>query len=456
MRRRLVLGTLGVVLAVLALLEIPLAVIYVRREHDALDTALQRDAAVFAAVSGEIIEGPGNHDVNRLARRFSSEPGETAVVVDKNGTHLTAPTALERDGAFEQILARARAGVISHGERKGFRYVAVPLGDSDDRLGAVLVARADARVDAHVHRFWAILVGLAAAVVGVALFLTRRFSHWVVDPLRRLDEQAAALGSGDLGARATTEIGPEEVVTLARTFNAMADRLDDLVTSQRRFVADASHQLRTPLTALRLRLENLDPADAAGFVATREAALSEATRLSRLVDGLLSLARAEGFRVDRTEVNVSAVVAERHDAWAPLAAEREVDLSVEQHGPELIADLGVGQLEQILDNLIDNALEASPAGRKLTLRSAAHGSTVEIHVIDEGRGMADDERARAFDPFWQSAAPRPERGTGLGLAIAAELARANNGTITLERSAAGGVDAVVCFPAARNGGRGSE
>ena len=108
----------------------------------------------------------------------------------------------------------------------------------------------------------------------------------------------------------------------------MADRLDELVTSQRRFVADASHQLRTPLTALRLRLETLDPESAA----TRDAALEEVARLTRLVDGLLSLARAEGARPVREPVSVTAVLAERHEAWLPLAAEQRIglDLDVER------------------------------------------------------------------------------------------------------------------------------
>ena len=229
---------------------------------------------------------------------------------------------------------------------------------------------------------------------------------------------------------------------LADTFNEMADRLDELVTSQRRFVADASHQLRTPLTALRLRLETLGPESAA----TREAALDEVARLTRLVDGLLSLARAEGARPVREPVSVTAVLAERHEAWLPLATEQRIGLDLDVSGAgSVAAHLVLGHLEQILDNLIDNALDVSPPDSTVTLRSARVGGFVEIHVIDEGPGMTEEERRDAFGPFWQSPTGRRAGSSGLGLAIAQQLARTSQGSLRLDRSPAGGIDAVVRF-----------
>ena len=224
----------------------------------------------------------------------------------------------------------------------------------------------------------------------------------------------------------------------------MADRLDELVTSQRRFVADASHQLRTPLTALQLRLETLDPQSEA----TRDAALDEVARLTRLVDGLLSLARAEGARPVREPVSITAVLAERHDAWLPLATEQRVRIDLDSsESVSITAELVPGHLEQILDNLIDNALDVSPPDSTVILRSARVGPYVEIHVIDEGPGMTDEERRDAFAPFWQSATGRRTGSSGLGLAIAQQLARASQGSLRLDRSPRGGIDAVVRFRA---------
>ncbi len=332
--------------------------------------------------------------------------------------------------------ARRRTGEIN-----GILYVAVPVSVGG---GAVLVARSDEPIDHRVHQFWLVLVGLGVSVLGVSLAISSRLSRWVVDPLRRLDQQAAALGQGQLSARADTAHGPPEVVALADTFNEMADRLDELVRSQRRFVADASHQLRTPLTALRLRLETLGPDTAA----TRDAALDEVARLTRLVDGLLSLARAEGARPVREPVSVAAALAERHESWLPLATEQRVGLDLDVSGSASVtAHLVPGHLEQILDNLIDNALDVSPADSTVTLRAARVGAFVEIHVIDEGPGMTDEQRRDAFAPFWQSPTGRRSGSSGLGLAIAQQLARASQGSLRLDRSARGGIDAVVRFRA---------
>jgi signal transduction histidine kinase len=450
-KRRLLIANLLGVVAVLIVLELPLALIYSRHEHDALDAGLQRDAASLAALAGEIVEHPGEHDVDALAQRFSTQPEETVAIIDRSGAELTRPSVLSTDPGFADVLQAAVAGESRSGEFEGTVYVALPLGAGGEQLGAVVVARPDEAIDARVRRFWLLLAALGAGVLGISLLITSRISSWVVDPLRRLDDQAAALGRGELTARADAGTGPPEVVTLAVTFNEMADRLDELVTSQRRFVADASHQLRTPLTALRLRLESLDPDNPAAIATVRDAALDEAARLTRLVDGLLSLARAEGRRPDRESIDVGAILADRQEAWAPLAAEQDIENRIERDASaRLIAQLVPGHLEQILDNLIDNALEASEPHTTVVLRAVVVAASIELHVIDEGHGMSETERRRAFDPFWQGPDGRSTGGTGLGLAIAEQLARACRGSITLQRAPSGGIDALVRLPLHRD------
>jgi signal transduction histidine kinase len=446
-RRRLLLANLAVVIAVLAVLEVPLALVYSRHEHDALETALQRDAAALAAVSGEVIEHRDEHDVGAVAQTFATQPGEIVAIVDADGATLTPPTLLSNDPVFLDAVRAARSGESRTGQIDDLTYVALPVGaGGEGGHGAVLIARSDESLDDRVHQFWLLLAVIGGGVLATTLLVTTRLSRWVVDPLSSLDEQAAALGRGDLTARAVTEEGPPEVVTLAATFNDMAERLGELVTSQRRFVADASHQLRTPLTALRLRLEDLRSEDPTAVVSARDAALDEVARLTRLVDGLLSLARAEGHRPQRDAVDVSAVVIDRQEAWAPLAAEQGIDLRSEIRVPApVIARLVPGHLEQILDNLIDNALDASPPDGTIVLRVTPLGSGIEVHVIDEGQGMTDEERRRAFDPFWQSSNDRATGTTGLGLAIVEQLVRACGGTITLDPAEPHGIDAVIRF-----------
>jgi signal transduction histidine kinase len=446
MRRRLLVSNLILVTVVLLALEVPLALVYGRHERDALNSALQRDASSLGALSEEIIEHPGDHDVAAVANRFSTVGGDV-VILNRAGVALTPGGRHAVDPAFLRALQGARRGHAGSGEVRGLAFATVTVGAVGDSHGAVLIARPDAATDRRVHQFWLVLVLIGLGVLAVSVLVSRRLARWAVDPLKQLDDRAEELGRGDLHARADADAGPPEVVALALTFNEMADRLDELVTTQRRFVADASHQLRTPLTALRLRLENLDSADPTALISTREAALLETSRLTRLVDGLLALARAEGRRLEREVVDIAKVVNARWEAWAPLAAEHGIDLRFDPTGTTgMAASVVPGHLDQILDNLIDNALDATPRGRAVELRAVAGESTIEVHVADEGRGMTDDERQRAFDPFWQHPDGHTKGSAGLGLAIVDQLARASGGTVVLRPSPSGGTDATVRIP----------
>ncbi len=449
MRRRLLVANLLIIAAVLLVLETPLALVYSRHEHDALNGNLQRDAGAVSALATEIIEHPGLHDVSALARRFSTGSGALVVIIGPDGTLLTPPGVITSDPGFPAAVAAAQVGRARTGEIAGLLYATESVGVAGQRRGVVLVGRSDESVDRRVHRFWVLLGLLAAGVLALSLVVSSRLGRWVVDPLHRLEEHAARLGSGALDTRADPSAGPPEVATLAVSFNDMAERLDDLVATQRRFVADASHQLRTPLTALRLRLESLDGGRPIDVDKTREAALEETTRLTRLVDGLLSLARAESGRQQMQPVDVAGVVADRRDAWAPLAAEQGIHLRVAEPNPPVHALLVQGHLEQILDNLVDNALDASRPGGTVELRISDKATLIDIHVSDNGKGMSAAERARAFDPFWQAPNGHADGGTGLGLAIADQLARASRSSLTLDQSDAGGIDAVLHIPRGR-------
>ncbi len=142
------------------------------------------------------------------------------------------------------------------------------------------------------------------------------------------------------------------------------------------------------------------------------------------------------------------MLAERHEAWLPLATEQRIGLALDVNGSgSVAAQLVPGHLEQILDNLIDNALEVSPPESTVTLGSARVGGYVEIHVSDEGPGMTEEDRRAAFAPFWQSPTGRRAGSSGLGLAIAQQLARTSQGSLRLDQSPRGGIDAVVSFRA---------
>jgi signal transduction histidine kinase len=252
------------------------------------------------------------------------------------------------------------------------------------------------------------------------------------------------LGQGNLATRARTDDGPPQVRSLATQFNHMAVRLTELVDAQSRFVADASHQLRSPLTALRLRLENLEASSDGPAGDDMAAAGREVQRLSRVVDGLLTLNRAEGTTPEPQAVDVSEVIEDRCEAWSALAEERRSHLHAEPpaDGRPLVM-LVPGDLDQILDNLLANALEASPSGGRLLVRLVAgEAGSIELHVIDEGPGMAPEDRRRAFDRFWQgSGAGRGN--SGLGLAIVRQLVTRNDASVELRPAEPTGLDVVV-------------
>jgi signal transduction histidine kinase len=240
---------------------------------------------------------------------------------------------------------------------------------------------------------------------------------------------------------------PPELAGLARSFNATAERLEALVRSHQSFVADASHQLRTPLAALRLRLENLEADAGDSRPEDIERALAEVQRLSQLVDSLLVLTRAEAARRMAEPVDLGAVVADRHDAWSALASERGV--RIESDAPPIQVRSVPGRLEQVLDNLLSNALEVAPPGSTLHVDVERAGEDARLEVRDAGPGMTPEQRARAFDRFWRGGTARRDGGGfGLGLAIVRELVHADGGTVALDDAREGGLRVSITLPLA--------
>jgi signal transduction histidine kinase len=273
----------------------------------------------------------------------------------------------------------------------------------------------------------------------------------VARPLGTLGQAAARLGDGTLDVRAPVDSGPAEVRALALTFNRMAERTRMLVDAHQVWVADVSHQLRTPLTALRLRLDlladDVDDEAAAELAGAQE----EIARLSRLVDGLLAVARAESSVPQPQPVRADAVAAERVAAWEPVARERRIGLTADP-GEQATAYLGPGDLAQMLDNVLANALEAVPDGGRVRIEVANGAGRVSLRVVDDGPGMSEQAKQAAFRRFGNPAA----RGNGLGLAIVYRLATANGGAVNLSDTPGGGLTVELDLPAERRKGAGRD
>ncbi|MDN3359787.1 HAMP domain-containing sensor histidine kinase [Actinomadura sp. DC4] len=375
------------------------------------------------------------------ALRTEDEGGAamTVAVIDDDG-HVVEG---ERTGLYTP--ARAAPALAGHTRvtRDGDRLLAaVPVdGHSEKVAGAVLLSRPLAPLHDRVMRLWTRLAMIAVLAIAAAIILAVALARWAGRPLRDLETAAEALGAGELGARANPPKQPAEIRRLTERFNVMAARLESLVHDHRTMLADVSHQLRTPLTALRLRMELL-AAEPAADAAEFDGALEELARLARLVDGLLAVARAENATEPPQQVMISQLLIERAEAWRPVAAERNVDLSAAANEP--VSALAVpGHLEQVIDNLIDNALTAAPPSGHVRLTARRSGHRTQIIVTDDGPGMSETTKAEAFRRFRTSGSA----GTGLGLAIVHRLVTADGGTVELSDTPGNGLTVTLDLPA---------
>ncbi len=449
MRRQLLATYVALALAVLVALEIPLGITYARGQKSDLENRIKLDALTVATLAEDGLERGGSRPSSALARtavEYAKDPGGRVVVVDAHGVSLLdTAAAAGRSFASRPEISSALKGTSLSGTRHSdtlgtdLMYVAVPVASSGTVYGAVRVTYPTSALDHRVWRYWLLLAAIAGVVLATATLVGMRLSSALTKPLAELEDAARSASEGDLAARAPTDAGPPEIRALAARFNEMVSRLDVLLRSQQEFVADASHQLRTPLTALQLRLENLEHDVAPAGEAQIEGALAEVARLGRLVDGLLALARADATEARPMRVDLHAVVVSRLAAWTANADAHDVRLD-ERVAVGSYGLATAGSLDQVLDNLLSNALAVSPRGGAIRVEATPARGVVELHVVDEGPGMTDEQRSRAFDRFWREGATG---GTGLGLAIAERLVRADGGALELRNAPGGGLDAVI-------------
>jgi signal transduction histidine kinase len=453
MARRLLATYLTITALTLAVVVIPLGRVFADRERARLTYEIEHDAQAVASLVEDDLEAGTAPSIELTLTDYRATGGRI-VVVDADGVSVAdsdAPDGSPRDFSTRPEIVTALDGRRSSGTRAsetlgtGLLYVAVPVASGGSVHGAVRITYPTSKADARVRSLWLRLGLLSSVVLALVAAVGVLFAGGVTRPVRRLQRAAARLAAGDLAVRVEADDGPPELRDLAETFNATAEQLAELIEAQRRFVADASHQLRTPLTALRLRLETLAPHVAEPARPKLDAAIAETNRLGRLVHSLLVLARSDATVAEPAAVDLTAVVADRVVAWAPVAADQAVALT-----GRCPTDLWVlalpGALEQILDNLLSNALDAVPDGTEIVVHAEPAGDVVDLHVVDQGPGMDLEARSQAFERFWRPTVGRSTRspGFGLGLSIVAQLAARGGGHARLEPGRGGvGLDAVV-------------
>jgi signal transduction histidine kinase len=453
MRRRLLGGFVLFAILAMTILLIPIGFTLDAHESATTLNALKRDTDALSALIANDLSRGGVSQATKLVHSYVHSTGRQVLVTDEHGVLIASKAKQTGDqdllGIVRAVGSRQVSGVIAGNSVEGPQYyVAMPLPHASNRSGTIdqvklIVTYPETVVTRAIRSDWRNLGLFGVAMLLVACLFGFIISGSLVRPLRRIGAAVESIGSGHVNVRAPTGAGPRELRRLAHAINSTATRLIGLLEAQRTFVEDASHQLRTPLTALQLHLENLEHGEGPPAPEDFSAVLAEVGRLNRLVDSLLTLARNESRSPVLAPVKVRDVARDRVDYWRPFAHERSLDLDLEPDvAPDLAAITIDGILEQVLDNLLSNAFDATPAGGRIRVGAKASGDVVELHVIDNGTGLDETERVLALRRFWRGRDNASE-GTGLGLSIVDQLVRLSGGTIELRGAAGGGVDATV-------------
>jgi signal transduction histidine kinase len=394
-RRRLTRSSVLIALAAVLVLGIPLAVVDAARVEGDVTGRLEREADAVAGVVDD-----------RLEKRRPVSAAELAPLVHR-GHRIT-------------VLIGGRP--IVAGRRLTGSVISARSGTS--RAATVIAAAPRSEVRDRVLRSWLLIAGLGAVGVGLAFALAAAQARRLSRPLEVVATGSERLGEGDFSVR-VPDTGVQEIDAIARSLGRSAERIARMVAREREFSANVSHQLRTPLTALRLRLEEAQRDEAPALVREElAAAVREADRLEATVADLLSYARAESAG-RRVAIDLDGVVAEHVAAWRPVVARTGRRLLLDRAGPARVG-ASRGTVGQVLDVLLENALRHGTG--TIGVRVVSEPGWGVVVVEDQGHGVAHEDRERIFDRGASSV-----DGTGLGLHLARALAMADGGTLHLTR-----------------------
>jgi signal transduction histidine kinase len=379
---------------------------------------------------------------------YTTVYGEAVLVVDTRKHQIVSTGGLRPenagpsiDGALRNQPGKAPAELRPWSS--GDIVLARPVGAGTRVVGAVVLRASVSAAADDIANDWLLIVfgALGAATLFVLLALV--VSRWVLRPLAQLERGVLAVAAGERRTHVPAKTGPTELRTLGASFNRMSDAVAEAAEQQRQLVADASHQMRNPMAALRFRVDTLADQVQPGGMRTYNGCVEEVERMELLLDGLLALASVENVAAglaEPDESDTATVLLERYEAWHP-AAERagvRMDMSTLDHA---IVPMSETDLSQVLDVLLDNAIKHAGKGAEVSLSS--DGGT--ITVADNGPGMPPEDRARATLRFWRSNRAST-RGTGLGLAIAERLVTAHKGTLEIEAAEPHGLVVRVTLP----------
>ncbi len=441
MHRRLLVVLVPLAVLLVAALGAPLSVTVAEQEMQQTYVDQLNDVGRFASLADTALSTGRTEALQQELARYHQLYDIPVAVLDTSGTVLLGPDgayqeAARTEPALPRIVTAALAGARPEPSGDWAPWddsalvVAEPVGRDSEVVGAVVTISDLSKTRHRILARWAWLAGLGLLPLVALVAVAWPVSAWVLRPVRELDAASSRISQGDLTIRADAEAGPAELRRLAGSFNTMMDAVENAVQRQRAFVSDASHQLRNPLTSLRLAVESLEPHLRGDGSEMYDVAVDELKAMQRLLNSLQASARMESIRT-ASPVDLDAVLATRVDRWRALTATAGQTLAVDVP-PGLRFLEPTGGLGSILDELISNALRLSGARLVEVSARAAAGDVVMIAVRDDGQGMDEAERGQALRRFWRSPRHQNVAGTGLGLAICADLVEAAGGSLRLE------------------------
>ncbi|MEV7827422.1 sensor histidine kinase [Microbacterium enclense] len=419
--------------------------------------ALQRTAALDQVVQRArtaLVQGDAE-GLQSYLERFHAVYAESVLVLDESADAVASAGDLVRDAQVDELVTAASRAlpqlslprVVPWGPSTAL--VAVPVIAAGDLSTGVVVLRVDLRgAQTDVARAWALIVVIGVLLLSALMGASLLWTRWILRPVRALDAAVADV-TAHRDPAPLRPTGPPELRRLSRAFVTMTAEVENSLEQQRGFVADASHQLRTPLAAIRLRIDGLPrEGEAADDLAAVD---DDLDRLEYTVERMLTLANAE---------HRASAQSQGRDVARDEGALRECTVTarelVSRHldrltaaGVRLVVDSGTGatipcgraDLDEMIDVLLDNAAKYAGAGATVQVSLTQDADGIRLIVEDSGTRLADDDLARMGTRFWRAGRDATQTGSGLGLAIVAQLMRAAGGRLELDRSPRGGLAA---------------
>ena len=419
--------------------------------------ALQRTAALDQVVQRArtaLVQGDAD-GLQSYLERFHAVYAESVLVLDESADAVASAGDLVRDAEVDELVTAASRAlpqlslprVVPWGPSTAL--VAVPVIAAGDLSTGVVVLRVDLRgAQTDVARAWALIVVIGVLLLSALMGASLLWTRWILRPVRALDAAVAAV-TAHRDPAPLRPTGPPELRRLSRAFVTMTAEVENSLEQQRGFVADASHQLRTPLAAIRLRIDGLPrEGEAADDLAAVD---DDLDRLEYTVERMLTLANAEhraSAQLQGRDVARDEGALRECTVTARELVSRHLD-RLAAAGVRLVVDAGIGvtipcgraDLDEMIDVLLDNAAKYAGAGAIVQVSLTQDADGIRLIVEDSGTRLADDDLARMGTRFWRAGRDATQTGSGLGLAIVAQLMRAAGGRLELDRALRGGLAA---------------